>query len=165
MKIVKYGLLSIYILFVLFITMLLFTFNKFSNSVIFDTTIIGNTTNIGKYNRGDLLIVSKKTPININDKILFYDTKSGKNFLNYTSVLDIIKTNDTETTYVIRDNVFLSSEYVIGNFNDIKSVPFLGYLYMLFTSKIGYLLFIIIPVIISFIFELRKYGRHDKKKS
>ena len=139
------------------ITLLLLTFNKFSNSVIGDTTIIGNTSEIENYKKGDLFIVPKSDNIQKGDTILFYDTKKGHNFLNSTIVKNIINTNENETTYVIRDNTYLSSDYVVGKTSDIKCISFLGYMYLLFTNKIGYLLFVIVPIIIYFIIMLRKY--------
>lgn len=159
MKAFKYGLLIVYIVFVVVVTLLLFTFNKFSNSVIGYTTIIGNTTEIENYKKGDLFIVTKSDDIQKGDTILFYDTKKGHNFLNSSKVKNIIHTNENETTYVIRDNIYLSSEYVIGKTTDIKCISFLGYLYLLFTNKIGYLLFVIVPITTYLIILLRKYRK------
>ena len=153
----KYGLIIIYILFVLLITILLFTFNKFSNSVIGDKVIAGINHNVDIYKKGDLLIGNKNSSVNKGDKILFYDTKNGKNYLNVTKVVGIKTT--TDVTYVIRDNEFLSSEYVIGTTDFTKRIPFLGYLYLFFTSKIGYLIFVMVPIIIYFVTTLRKYRK------
>lgn len=139
------------------ITLLLLSFNRFSNSVIGQTIIIGNTTEIENYKKGDLLIVPKSNNIQKGDTILFYDTKQGHNFLNSTYVKNVINTNENETTYVIRDDVYLSSEYVLGKTSDIKCISFLGYLYLLFTNKIGYLLFVIVPIITYLIIMVRKY--------
>lgn len=159
MRIVKYTLVTIYILFVIIITAFLFTFNKFSNSVIGYKTIIGNKEILDDYKPGDLLVVSNKNEINEGDKILFYDTASGKNSLNITEVVNIKSTNKNEKTYVIENNVFLSSEYVIGTKDETMRIPFIGYLYMFFTSKIGYLISVIVPIVIYLVYTLRKYKK------
>ncbi len=164
MRIVKCVLLSFYLIFVVLITALLFTFNRFSDSVIGKKTIADIQDNISEYKKGDLLIVSKVQDIVAGDEILFYDTSNTKNFLNCEKVVKVIDTNNSETTYVIRDNEFVSSSYVIGSSKNCIRLPFLGYLYSLFTSKLGYLFFVIIPIVIYFIFLLKKY-KHDKKKN
>ena len=84
---------------------------------------------------------------------MFYDIKNSKNFINNETV---IKKLD-EKTYVIRDNEYISDEYVIGKVSDIKAIPFIGYLYNIFTSKIGYLLFVILPITLYFIILIRNY--------
>ncbi len=153
----KYVLIVIYVIFVLLITVLLFTFNKFSNSVVGNKIIAAINYNVDVYKSGDLLIGSKNTLVKKGDKILFYDTKDGKKYLNVEQVLDVKKNSDI--TYVIRDNEFLSSEYVIGTISLIKRIPFIGYLYLFFTSKIGYLLFVVVPIILYFVTILRKYKK------
>lgn len=164
MRIIRYGLAAFYLLFVVLVTLLLFTFNKFSDSMIGKKTIADAEYNISTFKKGDLLIVSNNSEIKVQDEILFYDTTNGKNFLNCEKVIRIIDTNDSETTYVIRDNEFISSDYVIGTKDHTVRIALLGYLYSFFTSRIGYLIFIIIPIIVYFIFLLKKY-RYDKKKN
>jgi len=163
MKIFKYSLLAIYILFVIFVTTLLLTFNRFSNSIINNHTIAGVKSQFSNYKVGDLLIIKNSSNIEKNDIIIFYDTNNRKNFINEERVLNVIKTNETETTYVIRDNEYLSGEYVISTTQNIKSIPLLGYLYLLTTSKIGYLLFVIIPIVVYFIILLKRSGYVKKK--
>ena len=142
---------------------MLLTFNKFSNSVISSHTIIGLTKEFSTYKKGDLLIIKNTSNIKTNDRIIFYDTNDRKNFINEENVVRVIKTNEKETTYEIRDNEYLSGEYVIGTTNNIKRLPLIGYLYILTTSKIGYLLFVIIPIVIYFISILKKGGYVKKE--
>lgn len=102
--------------------------------------------------------------VKTGDEIMYYDTVNGKNQVQVTTVEDVMKTNDKEYTYVIQDGLFLSSEYFIGEVDQIHTIPFLGYLYLLFTSKLGYFVFIILPIVISFIFLMKKYrGSYAKK--
>ena len=155
--------LTLYVLFIIVVTMMLLTFNKFSNSVISSHTIIALTKEFSTYKKGDLLIIKNTSNIKTNDRIIFYDTNDRKNFINEENVVRVIKTNEKETTYEIRDNEYLSGEYVIGTTNNIKRLPLIGYLYILTTSKIGYLLFVIIPIVIYFISILKKGGYVKKE--
>ncbi len=156
MRVFKCILICIYVVFVICLTFLLLTFNKFSNSVIGNTIIAGIDYKIGNYNNGDLLIINK-SKVNVNDDILFYDTKNGKNYINIENVKSIKKGNDI--TYVIRDNEFLSNQYVIGTTETTFAIPFLGYLYLFFTSRIGYFIFVIIPIIVYFVLALKRYKK------
>ena len=161
MRVVKYGLLAFYVLFVIVTTVLLLTFNKFSDSKIGNITIADCEKNVSTLKKGDLLIVRNNSDIKVSDEILFYDTNSGIKFLNSDVVKEILDTDSL--TYVIRDNEYLSSENVIGTISTTIRLPLLGYLYLLFTSKQGYLLFVIIPIIVYFIFLLKKYKNAEKK--
>ena len=154
MRVGKYIFASIFVLFVIINTALLFTFNNFSNSVIGSNTIIGLKENILNYKKGSLIILKKET-INIGDNVLFYDIKNSNNLISSENVIKKIDKN----TYVIRDNEFISDEYVIGKVSDIKVIPFIGYLYNIFTSKVGYLLFIIFPITLYFIILVRNYKK------
>lgn len=144
---------SIFIIFVIINTFLLFTFNKFSNSSFGGITIIGLKSDVLNYKRGSLVIL-KKNIINNGDDILLYDARSNNNICNET----VIKKLD-EKTYVIRDNEYVSDEYVIGKVSDIIVIPFIGYLYNVFTSKIGYLIFIIFPITLYFALLIRNYKK------
>lgn len=144
---------SIFVVFVIINTFLLFTFNKFSNSSFGGITIIGLKSDVLNYKRGSLVIL-KKNIINNGDDILLYDARSNNNICNEM----VIKKLD-EKTYVIRDNEYVSDEYVIGKVSDIIVIPFIGYLYNVFTSKIGYLIFIIIPITLYFVLLIRNYKK------
>lgn len=144
---------SIFVIFVIINTFLLFTFNKFSNSSFGGITIIGLKSDVLNYKRGSLVIL-KKNIINNGDDILLYDARSNNNICNEM----VIKKLD-EKTYVIRDNEYVSDEYVIGKVSDIIVIPFIGYLYNVFTSKIGYLIFIIIPITLYFVLLIRNYKK------
>lgn len=141
------------------ITVLLFSFNRFSNSVVFGKTIIGLTNDLFDFNKFDLLIVPQKSEIKSGDNILFYDTNEGKNFLNVDIVQKVMVNDNGVLTYVIRDNEFLSDDYVLNKIQNVKSVVALGFFYLMFTSKIGYLLFVIVPIVLYFAFYLRKYKK------
>ena len=157
MKIICNILLVIYFLFLLIATTLLFTINEFSDSKIGDTFIIGVDRKTGDFRKGDLLVVKGQQKINKNDEIIYYDTDSQNNFTNVAKVFRIIKTNSKETTFVIGNNVFISSQYVIGKTSEVKKISFIGYIFNLITNRIIYLFLFILPTTIYFIYSLRKY--------
>lgn len=155
MKIIKSLGMVLYLILIIILTVCLFTINPFKGSKIGNRTIISLSNNLKSYKKGSLLIVTKEK-IKIGDNILYYDTSKGKKSLEITNVKKIINTNQTETTYVVKNNLFLSDEYVLGTDKTIKSIPFLGYIYSILISSIGYLIVVIIPITTYFIMTLRK---------
>lgn len=155
MKIIKSLGMVLYLILIIILTVCLFTINPFKGSKIGNRTIISLSNNLKGYKKGSLLIVTKEK-INVGDNILYYDTSKGKKSLKITNVKKIINTNQTETTYVVKNNLFLSDEYVLGTDKTIKSIPFLGYIYSILISSIGYLIVVIIPITTYFIMTLRK---------
>ena len=145
----------LYLILIIILTVCLFTINPFKGSKIGNRTIISLSNNLKSYKKGSLLIVTKEK-IKVGDNILYYDTSNGKKSLKITNVKKIINTNQTETTYVVKNNLFLSDEYVLGTDKTIKSIPFLGYIYSILISSIGYLMVVIIPITTYFIMTLRK---------
>lgn len=155
MKIIKSLGMVLYLILIIILTVCLFTINPFKGSKIGNRTIISLSNNLKSYKKGSLLIVTKEK-IKVGDNILYYDTSKGKKNLEITNVKKIINTNQTETTYVVKNNLFLSDEYVLGTDKIIKSIPFLGYIYSILISSIGYLIVVIIPITTYFIMTLRK---------
>lgn len=155
MKIIKSLEMVLYLILIIILTVCLFTINPFKGSKIGNRTIISLSNNLKSYKKGSLLIVTKEK-IKVGDNILYYDTSKGKKSLKITNVKKIINTNQTETTYVVKNNLFLSDEYVLGTDKTIKSIPFLGYIYSILISSIGYLIVVIIPITTYFIMTLRK---------
>ncbi len=155
MKIIKSLGMVLYLILIIILTVCLFTINPFKGSKIGNRTIISLSNNLKSYKKGSLLIVTKEK-IKVGDNILYYDTSKGNKSLKITNVKKIINTNQTETTYVVKNNLFLSDEYVLGTDKTIKSIPFLGYIYSILISSIGYLMVVIIPITTYFIMTLRK---------
>lgn len=155
MKIIKSLGMVLYLILIIILTVCLFTINPFKGSKIGNRTIISLSNNLKGYKKGSLLIVTKEK-IKVGDNILYYDTSKGKKSLKITNVKKIINTNQTETTYVVKNNLFLSDEYVLGTDKTIKSIPFLGYIYSILISSIGYLIVVIMPITTYFIMTLRK---------
>lgn len=157
MKIVKYILLTIYLMFIALNTFFLFTFNEFSASIFGNNTILGLKEQVGDYQTGSLIMAKKDENIKIGDTIIYFNTEKGKKNVDISKVENILDNN--EITYVIKDGLFISDKYVIAKNNSVTCIPFLGYLFNFFTSTIGYLIFVVIPIIGCFIYQLFIYKK------
>lgn len=157
-RVVKYILLSIYVVLAIFVTFCLFASNKFGDVSFSNKIILGINSDVSNFESGSLLISTKDIKnVDVDDTILYYDTVDNKNRVSSTKVLDVMKTNNNEYTYVISSSFYLSSEYLIGNVNDITAIPFVGYIFNIFTNRLGYFILIIIPIIVAFIYQLKRY--------
>lgn len=157
-RVVKYILLSIYVVLAIFVTFCLFASNKFGDVSFSNKIIFGINSDISDFKAGSLLISTKNIKdVDVDDTILYYDTVDNKNRVSSTKVLDVMKTNNNEYTYVISSSFYLSSEYLIGEVDDIITIPFIGYIFNIFTNRLGYFILIIIPIIIAFIYQLKRY--------
>ena len=64
------------------------------------------------------------------------------------------KINDTETTFTINGSHELSSSMLIGKCSDAKIYSKLGAILRVLESKFGYLLIVILPTLILFLYEI-----------
>lgn len=149
-----------YILVVIFVTVCLLNYNDYSITVFKDTSLIPITEDAGlaSYKKGDLLVVKKPNndDIAVNDMIFFYEEDSNKNtvVIDVGKVIDKRKVNDTETTFTMEGNIDYSSEYVIGKVNGCKVYHYLGTILSVLESRWVFLLFIILPILFIFLYEI-----------
>ena len=149
MKVVKHIPLLIYLIIVVSVTTLLFSFNKFgiaeiNNKTIFETKV---------YKEGSLIIATKDIDkIKINDEIFYYNTLEIPTAIKVSKVTEIEKTNEEETTFTLDTKTKISSSKVIGKTKDAKIIPVLGTVLNILTSSLGYLLFIVLPILFLLIY-------------
>lgn len=155
MSIAKRLFVLIYALIIIVATIIMFTYTSFSNSSLGKVTIIGLNKKLDNYANGDLLI-AKKSKIHKNDEILFYDVINGKAVLSKDTITRVMNTNKNEITYVVKNNKFISSSYVVSNSKNTYAIPLLGYVYLFLANKYVYLISIITPVLVNFIYQIRK---------
>lgn len=160
LKILGVFLLSIYLVAAVVLTVFLLNYNKYG------VTELGNYTLIKveddelapDYQKGDLLVVEKVNNdlIKNGDSIFFYekDLENKTIFINLARVLRKRKITDSETTFVIEGEYEYSSDYVIGDVNNTKVYHGVGTILSLLESRFGFLLFIILPILFIFLYEL-----------
>lgn len=160
MRVVKGVFFCFYLLFVILNTILLFGINEFGGSQFGNLYVLGLNNKVSKYGKGTLIIANKDLDnISVDDDILYYDILNSQKDVKMTKVEKII--NKKTTTLVINDGLFLSDKYLIGKNDNIIAIPFIGYLFNLFIGKVGYLIFIVFPITIVFIYQLIKYRKEN----
>ena len=126
----------IYVVIAIFVTVCLLTFNEYRISEFGNKSliIISDEDEAIKYNKGDLLIVTKEKLKNAHkgDTVFFYESKSVKIDGNYQ---------------VVEDDI-------IGTSNSMKVIPKAGQALQILESKWGFLFLIVFPSLIAFLREI-----------
>ncbi len=162
MKIVKtiFSILIIpYVVVALFTTVCLMNYNKYGITEFENRSliIVENNSLEPTFKKGNLLIVKKNDnleSIKPGDSIFFYNNYNDEVSVSLSNVLKRTKVNNKEYTYTIDGNYDVSSTFYIGSVNDTIVYPFLGTLLDVFTSKIGYLLIFVLPILCFFLYEI-----------
>ena len=142
----------------IFLTACLLKYNDYKITEFGDTSliIVDNNELNPEFDKGSLVIASKADSknIEIGDKILFYNTYNNQVSLSLGQVELIEKISEKETTYTINGHVNISSEYLVGSVKDAKVYKNLGTVLGLLESRVGFLIIIIFPISLAFLYEI-----------
>lgn len=156
-KILLGVLVVLYVIVAMFLTTCLLKYNDYKITEFGDKSLIIVNDDIleDEYKKGSLLIVEKiEKNIKDGDKIVFYNTYNNQVSIAIGEVLSKEKVTDKEYTYTITGNYDISSEYLIGSTKNIKVIPVLGTILGILESRLGFLLFIIFPITLAFLYEV-----------
>lgn len=144
----------IIIIFVISITVFVLCKNKYGYTEIanYNFSYITNTDTkyIDNTNKNDLLIIKKNRSIKQNDNIFYYDINKNKYVIRQSKVIKI-----DSSSYYISDNTSIEKDKIIGK--SYKTIPKLGGIISFLETKLGFILFIIIPLVIIFIYQIYKF--------
>ena len=147
-----------YIAVAVFVTACLLNYNDYKITEFGKTSliIVDNNELNPDFKKGSLLVVSKKNADKIvkGDSVIFYNTYNNQVNLSLGKVELMDKINETETTYTITGNYSISSQYLVGATKDAKVYAGLGTLLGILESRVGFLMFIIFPVSLAFLYEI-----------
>ena len=159
-KIVLSVLVSIYLILTLFVTTCLLSYNEYNVPEVFNKIIIVSK-DINNYNNGSLIIIDKNKEYKTNEEIFYYDSYVPSLKVDSSLVVSIEKITETEDTLLLENGRYLSSEFVIGN--SFTTIPLIGYVISVMSSKIGYIACVILPTLLVLIYGLVKIIRINKK--
>jgi len=157
LKILVGVLIFIYALSAMFLTACLLNYNdykitEFGNKSLI---IVNEDTLEGSYKKGSLLIVDKNAKnVDKDDDIIFYNTKNNEVNIAISKVIETEVITEKESTYTVEGNVEISSQYLIGSTEDVKVVPYVGSILGILESRVGFLIFIIFPITLAFLYEI-----------
>jgi len=146
----------IYIIITIFVTVCLLAYNDYKVSEFGDVSLVVLKEEVGNYNKKDLLIITKS---NIEDlkkgtQVFYYDSEDSKVSINIGTIKEIDKVSDNEYTLNFKDGSYVSNDYLIGAEETAINLGFLGNILGILESKVGYLLIIVLPMFLTFLYEL-----------
>ena len=160
------------IIYVIAITACLLATNKYGFTQFGDTTLVTidefRSAYLEEAQEKDLLIV-RRTPskIEVGDKIYYYGTADNKYTVETAQVKEIINEDQTAAVYQLddEDETTIASNRVLGKYSAIYHD--IGGILDILESKIGFLLLVILPILLIFMYQIYaliivvKYGDED----
>lgn len=120
-----------------------------------DVTEVGGKTyiisNKLKGYKDNTLIVVSSSKYNKGDQVFYYNESKHKEKI---SVGEITSIKDSKTYIISGEELFISSDNIIGNKKNSKEYKTLGSILSVVTSKYGYLFIILMPLVILFLLEV-----------
>lgn len=135
------------------VTVCLLNFNENGVTEIGNSSwVIANDDFSDKYEKGDLLIVSKGTgeEVAVGDYIFFYNPTEN-DVINYAEVANIIDSNGYYT-YVVGNEYHVYYDHYVGK--DVTLFKNVGSILAVLESQMGFLILIILPTMVAIIFEI-----------
>lgn len=163
MKKIINTLVIIYVCITIPVTIFLINYNDYNITVLGEKTfVIPKNDLLKEFKKTELLVLKNDiSDIKIGDKIFYYDTYYSPVQIKYEKVSAI----DSETnTYVIgSDSKYIEKRDIITNQKNLKCYPLIGLFVSILTSKWGYLLLIILPILVLFSMEVYLLTREIKR--
>ena len=165
MKVVKvlWHILEVIIIcYVVFITACILFRNGYGYTQFGPMTVVTvNDVNVNDFeniSNGSLLLIKDSSSFKVDDEVFYYDIRDQKYIVVSDRIVNIedgkyIVDGVNENNEVVQ--VKLNNKKIIGK-NYVK-IGILGYLVDLLESKIGFLLLVILPIFIVFLYELIQF--------
>lgn len=160
-KIIYNTLIISYALIAIIVTICLLSFNQYKVSEFDSTTVlIINTNNLKEkgFNKGDLVLVDTTQKQEPGEDIFFHATSElGKTTIDIQTLKDKqVSAVTGETTYVL-ENKEIPSDLAIGPMKNSTRIGKLGTILSILESKWGFLILIVFPSLLAFLYELWEF--------
>lgn len=151
MKFLKYMVLVAYLFAAIILTFCMFNVNSHGDVKIDNMYLIGMREKVSSFSKSSL-VYGKLDLKNITteSEVLYYSSNQIK-----AGVVNEIKESSTKSkTYVVNKNTYVSSEDIIGSVSSTKSIAGLGVFFAFAISSTGYLLCVLFPIALIFLFQI-----------
>lgn len=145
-----------YLAVIIVVTSCLLCYNDYKVTEMLGYSFIIIDENSEKYNDGNLVLFrqGESDKVAINDEIFFYEVTNGIPSIHYGTVTEVIPVDQEERTFTINDNHDISSESLIGKTETARVYPQLGKILSILESRFGFLILVILPTLLLFLYEL-----------
>ena len=157
-KKIFYGVLVVYIIIAVIITVGMLNYNEQGLTDIGGRVYIKASEKLGNYNKGDLLIIKSRIGYQAQDKVFYCKIKNDKCVVSY----GIIETMMGGVPTIWGEEV--SNKQIIGIDREVKTMPLMGSILNVMESTYGYLCIVILPVLLAFIYIISTIYKEVKNK-
>ena len=168
LKIVIGVVVCLYLIVVIFTTGFLLNRNDYgvSNFLGRDLLIVEDKKLEPDYKEHAFLIIKKvdNEKIEVGTKAFFYDTYSTEHKIKFAEVTKKDKINDEETTFTMKDNSIVSSQYILGTEDSVTSLNAIGQFLYVVQSRWGFLFIVVFPLFLAFMYEIYAIYKEVKNK-
>ncbi len=168
LKIIVSILITLYLVIVVFTTAFLLNRNDYGVSTFLGKYLVFVEDNKLEptYKTHSLLVINQveNNKLEVGTKAFFYDTYANTKKIKFTEVTKSEQITETETTYTLKDNTKISSQYVLGTEKSTTSLNLLGSFLYLVQSRWGFLFIVVFPLFLAFIYEIYSIYKEVKAK-
>ena len=150
-------LVVIYIIIAVFTTFSLLTYNKLHISEFGKKSFVKLSEDVYNFKKGSLVILDKSDKYVASDNVLYCNLKKEKCLITYGKIDTVM------SGAPMINNQTISESMIIGKVDNARVVPVIGSVMKFFESRWGYLCFVVLPVLVGFIYELRQVLKETKK--
>lgn len=113
------------------------------------------------FNSGDLIIIKKTDPstLQVGDIVTFHTIIENEYALNTHRITEIVPVNDSVRRYVtkgdnnpIEDQLTIADGDIVGKY--VGRLPYVGHVMQFLSSSVGFLIVIVLPMLVFFIFQV-----------
>ena len=146
-NVIKKILLGSYFLLAIFITSYLIFMNDFGVPVFQKISTLTFRDNL--HNENSLYIIKKnEITVEKGDQIYFYNSYSSRKNIASGRVKEISYLNEDEITFELDNELYLSSDYLIGASKESIEIPFAGAIVRFFSNSAVYFITFIVPLFV-----------------
>lgn len=114
---------------------------------------------LGDYPKNKLLIIKEdKRNVKLNDEVFFYSEDNNGNKVKFGQITAINNNSYTINSEEIEKSMVISSK------ENVKEVAVLGAILSVLTSRAGYLCLIILPILLTFVYQIFLIGKELNKE-
>lgn len=145
-----------YLAVIIVVTACLLCYNDYKVTEMLGYSFIIIDENSEKYNDGDLVLFrqGEMDKVEQNDEIFFYEVTNGIPSIHYGTVTEVLPIDEDERTFTINDSHDISSDSLIGKTETARVYPQIGKILSILESRFGFLILVILPTLLLFLYEL-----------
>ena len=158
LKKVLYGIFGVYFIIAIIITIGVLNYNEHNLTELGGKVYIKATEKLGNYNKGDLIIIKNREGYKAQDNVFYCKLKNDKCVVSY----GIIESMTSGSPTIWGEDV--SNKLIIGIDNDVTVIPAMGSILNVMESTYGYLVLIVLPILLAFIYIINSIVKEVKNK-